>query len=221
MKRKMPFIVVSILIVILAICLGVSKSKANPNTANKKDKVVSESKKSSDKKNSDANKKSVALANNSDKEKNSAIQYEKVKDADLKVTVGDASCSALDNGEVFVNFENVTKNGINACEMLIKYDPSVIKITEITPGKIVKNARDNFFTKVDEKTGYMKIFYMQSSKEQNDITQKGNFAQIRFQIKQAAKKGISAMQIAKTSVFCDKALHKYKASIKNGNINVE
>lgn len=212
MKRKMPFIVVSILIVILAICLGVSKSKANPNTANKKDKVVSESKKSGENK-------SMGAESNRDKRRNVTIQ--ELRNADLKVTVGDASCSALDNGEVFVNFENVTKNGINACEMLIKYDPSVIKITEITPGKIVKNARDNFFTKVDEKTGYMKIFYMQSSKEQKDITQKGNFAQIRFQIKQAAKKGISAMQIAKTSAFCDKALHKYKASIKNGNINVK
>lgn len=220
MKKKMTFIIAAVLIIVIAVYIGINKSEDRAS-ANKKDNAASESKRNNVNKKTSENNKKVAAAVNNNQGKTAEAQKEEVKDDALNVSVGSTSGSALDNGEVSINFENATKNGINACELLIKYDSSVIKVGEINPGKIVEDPKVNFFTKNDEKTGEMKIFYMPNTKEGKDITKKGDFAKIKFQIKQGAKKGASSVQVVQSSVFCDKALHKYKASIKEGNVTVK
>lgn len=221
MKKKMTFIIVAVLVIVIAVYIGINKSQAKVSNANKKDKAVSENKKDNVNKKASENNKKVAAAVNKTQGKTAEAQKEEVKDDALNVSVGSTSGSVSDNREVSINFENATKNGISACELLIKYDSTVIKIGEINSGKIVEDPKVNFFTKNDEKTGEMKIFYMPNTKGGKDITKKGDFAKIKFQIKQGAKKGASSIEVAQTSVFCDKALHKYKASIKNGNITVK
>lgn len=220
MKKKMTFIIVVVLVIIIAVYMGINKSQ-HKGSANKTDKAVSTSKNHNVNKNTRENNKKVATAVNKAQGETTKAQDGTVKDDALNVSVGSMSGSVSDNGEIPINFENATKNGINACELLIKYDPSVIKIGEINPGKIVEDPKVNFFTKNDEKIGEMKIFYMPSTKQGKDITKKGDFAKIKFQIKQGAKKGVSPIELVQTSVFCDKAMNKYKASIKNGNITVK
>lgn len=221
MKKKMTFIIVAVVVIIIAVYIGINKSQDKVSSANKKDKAVSVNKKDNVNKKASENNKKVAAAVNKDQGKATEPQKEEVKDDALNVSVGSTTGSVSDKGEVSINFENATKNGINACELLVKYDSSVIKVGEINPGKIVEDPKVNFFTKNDEKTGEMKIFYMPNTKEGKDITKKGDFAKIKFQIKQGAKKGASAIEVVQSSVFCDKALHKYKASIKNGNVTVK
>lgn len=220
MKKKVTFIIAAVLIIVIAVYIGINKSQDKGST-NKTNNAASASKKDNVNKKTSENNKKVAAAVNKTQDKTTETQSNEVKDDALNVSVGSASGSVSDNGEVSINFENATKNGINACELLIKYDAAVIKIGEINPGKIVEDPKVNFFTKNDEKTGQMKIFYMPNTKEGKDITKKGDFAKIKFQIKQGAKKGASSIEVVQSSVFCDKALHKYKASIKNGNITVK
>lgn len=219
MKKKMIFIIAAVLIIIVAVYIGINKSQDNGST-NKTNSAASASKKDNVNKNTSENNKKVAAVNKT-QGKVAETQSKDVKDSALNVSVGSASSSVSGSGEIPINFENATENGINACELLIKYDAAVIKIEEINPGKIVEDPKVNFFAKNDEKTGQMKIFYMPNTKEGKDITKKGDFAKIKFQIKQGAKKGVSSIEVVQSSVFCDKALHKYKASIKNGNITVK
>lgn len=166
----------------------------------------------------------------------------------VSIKAGEASANAGEKFTLDVSLEGVPAAGISSMEFAVTYDPAIVTVTSVTPGKIAQNGVEtvekfdgvNAFEAAYDTAGLVTITYSTGlSDAKYCITESGVYATISGTVAATAKDGdysdIKITAIARETVegkgdtnkeikagyiAADGTVTKYATSVTNGKVTV-
>ncbi len=137
--------------------------------------------------------------------------------SDFKVIIGSVNAKQNEKITVPITFEKIPSGGIQACNFIIKYDPTKLEYLSYEPGSIVPNPNTSFIVdKFGE--GLLTQLFLDCSSEELSITSDGIVANLCFNVLGSSGESTSLKVIHPT--FGDQYFKRIKASLVQGQVNI-
>lgn len=142
---------------------------------------------------------------------------------DLIAGIGQVEAKAGDTVTVPVTLKGVPQAGIADFGYRVKYDPTVVDVVSVKPGKGITNPDNNFVSKILPDKNIISILFIDSALNDTEtIKGEGELAQITFKVKANAKQGASTIEFNNDDhSFYDINGNELKVQFANGGITVK
>ncbi len=139
----------------------------------------------------------------------------------LNVTIGTAAGKSGDTVTVPISFANVAKvNNVGTCNFYVTYDTSLLEVSKVVAGEIVKNAAVNFSNGIN-KDGSISFLFLDNTIGDELIKEDGIFANITFKIKDTTKEIATPVAFKAGGAFGDGAMAKLTTVVLNdGSVEI-
>jgi hypothetical protein len=142
-----------------------------------------------------------------------------VTNAKVSIAIGNARGEAGNEISIPVTFDDVPKSGINNCDFKISYDSTVLQIKAVEAGSIIASSATDFVANYS-KEGQISFLYSDSTQGSKPIASSGLFANIKAEIKSAAKAGTYDVKFSSVGAFSTKNVQTVKVTSSNGKVTV-
>lgn len=136
------------------------------------------------------------------------------------ITIGSVSGTLGSTVIVPISIKTVPEKGIGSCNFNIKYDTEILEAVEVTPGDAIGKNTANLDYSILDSAGKISFLFTSSSDGKDSITKTGEFINIKFKIRENAKKGITKITREIAGAFGDTSLNKVDAVFTEGEITV-
>lgn len=204
--KKAILIFLGVIFVSVLVVFGLGKITTNADTASAKQTTA-------DRK--DINQ---ASANKTDVAANTSKKVALGGTADI--TIGSVSGILGSTVIVPISIKTVPEKGIGSCNFNIKYDTEILEVVEVTPGNAIGKNTTNLDYSILDSAGMISFLFTSSNDGKDSITKAGEFINIKFKIKEDAKKGITKITREIAGAFGDTSLNKVDAVFTEGEITV-
>ncbi len=151
--------------------------------------------------------------------KNGSVTIDKTNTLDL--SVGKVTGKEGETVAVPISFANVaTMGNVMSCNFKVSYDTNLLEAVSVEPGSIVTNAGANFSANISTTSGAISLF-LDSTEENQSISEDGVFAYINFKLKTPTAAQIKTpVEINNIGAFSDLNLNKMLVTTINGDITI-
>jgi hypothetical protein len=137
--------------------------------------------------------------------------------SDFYCKIGSTKASAGDVITIPVNFENVSVDGIAACNMTITYDPEELEYDDYNAGSIVENPDVNLAIN-NPSPGIIKVVFLDYTMEDEPINSSGVFTNLIFKVLDTNDKSTEVNIV--DSAFVNYDLNYIDSKVENGTISL-
>ena len=139
----------------------------------------------------------------------------------LNVTIGTAAGKSGQAVTVPISFANVAKvNNVGTCNFYVTYDTSLLEVSKVAAGPIVKNAAVNFSNGIN-KDGSISFLFLDNTIGSELIVEDGVFANITFNIKDTTQEVVTPVAFKAGGAFGDGTMSKLTTvNLTDGSVEI-
>ena len=139
----------------------------------------------------------------------------------LNVTIGTAAGKSGQTVTVPISFANVAKvNNVGTCNFYVTYDTSLLEVSKVAAGPIIKNAAVNFSNGIN-KDGSISFLFLDNTIGNELIMEDGVFANITFKIKDTTQEVVTPVAFKAGGAFGDGSMAKLTTvNLTDGNVEI-